>query len=759
MEVGLRNQIMRVADDARARGERIDLPFLLNAAASVGPIDWRLAAELARLSPSGDGDARAPHLLEFVHSLARSTTPGSILDPWVTVPALLAAARDGSGAERACGLVPDERLSEVVQYLPAVDWRRGDPAGLLQDLAGERFDLVLVDPPLGARPRHESAQPGDPRGRVELADVVLWRAAQHLSATGSVLLHTTNSVLWVDARRRVWSELAQQGLRVQAVVSVEAAAHPSTSLDTSLVLFSKERAAELFVGRLQRGTSVPALVDNLVARRASPDAQLGALTSSETFRGWKPFILEEELSRAFGSSELRALGEIGTIRRLVLRPDNGYDPPPNCIFVPTLGFGQVLTGPPGLEGKKAYTAIEVQVDPLVARAEYVAGLLSSGVGKQLREALGTGAAIPHLSAAAAAGIRIPVPPLSSQDEAVRASAHLASMIATVERLRTEVWRHPENAGRLFSQLEAAANADPVRRWLETLPYPLASVLHRYIAQRDPAERVAHLLHFFEATAQFGCAVLISVLRQHPDLLEMARPDIARAPGPGRQLFDRADFGLWINLGRTLAKSMNRIGQAFADRQRLVAAADPAAELMARLIDAPIWTALDKARPIRNARAHGGLVTDAQVRGWLGTLEGLISETEQALGSAFENVDLVRVDAARFRNGVFEYPRAERLRGYSSVFEEFELRTRVPLESDHLAFVGRDAGISDVLPLLPLVRLGATTSTSRNASYFFHSTVSPGVFAYVSYHFEDQPRIEMRDEELQQMTHELTAPNA
>jgi hypothetical protein len=74
---------------------------------------------------------------------------------------------------------------------------------------------------------------------------------------------------------------------------------------------------------------------------------------------------------------------------------------------------------------------------------------------------------------------------------------------------------------VLAQLEAGAKADPVRRWLDTLPYPLASVLQRFSALRDSREQLEAFLQFYEAMAQFGCAVLLSILRADSDLLALA----------------------------------------------------------------------------------------------------------------------------------------------------------------------------------------------------------------------------------------------
>lgn len=51
----------------------------------------------------------------------------------------------------------------------------------------------------------------------------------------------------------------------------------------------------------------------------------------------------------------------------------------------------------------------------------------------------------------------------------------------------------------------------------------------------------------------------------------------------------------------------------------------------------------------------------------------LSDTEQALEEGFDEVDFVRADAKSFRARIHVYERAQRLRGPSDLFEEFEVR--------------------------------------------------------------------------------------
>jgi hypothetical protein len=179
--------------------------------------------------------------------------------------------------------------------------------------------------------------------------------------------------------------------------------------------------------------------------------------------------------------------------------------------------------------------------------------------------------------------------------------------------------------------------------------------------------------------------------------------------------------------------------------------------VAQLAGERIWQVLDQARGNRNTGAHGGVVSRAGVERRIATLEALLSDAEQALASGFEDIDLARVDQGRRTGGLHIYPRAQRLRGPNGIFDEFELRTRVDLESGHLVFVGRDVPISSVLTLVPLVRVGGASTISRNACYFFNKRVGDNRFTYISYHFEDEPElVEVEELELRDLLVDLTA---
>jgi hypothetical protein len=746
------NPLWQEAERLRGDGP-FDISRVVHSARSRGLISWRDFADFV-LAERTAGFGRPLHLLDFFAALTRRLSPRSIIDPYVATPLALAAIADAAPDAQAIGLVSNEMVREIGQAIaPTVEWRFGDPLAV-EDMDGGkgRYDLVLAAPPLGLRLSGGPASLTDGPAGNDLAGAILWHSRDRVTPGGRLLFHTSDS-LFTERGNDLRVACREAGLHLTTVISVEDGFAPATSIASSVAIFELAPTDQLFVGRLDARTPIPELVDNLLGRRPNrANLHLGSLTSLD-YRGWAPFVLQTELVDAFGANQLQAIADLGTVRNISLRAGKLYEPPANVVFVPAIGVGEARTSAPEHEGRNPYRLIELRLDPAKARAEYVAELLSSPIGKRLRESVVTGSTIPHLSAASLATIRIPVPLVKAQDEAISAASHLTSMEAAIARLRGDLWRHPEHARRVVQRLESAAKVDPVRRWLEALPYPLASVLQRYAVSREPEERVQSLVNFFEVTAQFACAVLLSVFRANPELFRLVQADLAKAAPPGRKLLERADFGLWLGLGQTLAKNFRRLAddRDYKDAVRL--ATGPAEALISRLAEKSFWALLDRARQVRNQRAHGGIVSTDQVASWLGSLETLLGETEQALGASVDEIDLVLVDENRYHYGIYTYRKAQRLRGPNSIFDQFQLSTREPLDSQQLTLVSRDADVSPVLKLVPLVRVGPSNSTSRNACYFFESR-HDDVISYVSYHFEDQPHIEIQDTELEQFARQF-----
>src|SRR6266487_4848043 len=116
-----------------------------------------------------------------------------------------------------------------------------------------------------------------------------------------------------------------------------------------------------------------------------------------------------------------------------------------------------------------------------------------------------------MTALQAARVPIDLPDIETQDCVTRAAQQLHAIQGTVTHLRESLWRDPLTVWPTITpELSRAAKADPLRASVDGFPYPLASVLHRYLAESAIDRKVSRLIQYFEVTAEFSAILLLSV---------------------------------------------------------------------------------------------------------------------------------------------------------------------------------------------------------------------------------------------------------
>ena len=120
----------------------------------------------------------------------------------------------------------------------------------------------------------------------------------------------------------------------------------------------------------------------------------------------------------------------------------------------------------------------------------------------------------------------------------------------------ELWSNPQGAasvekrlsvlsGRLSGSLKQHAASD-LDQWIETLPFPLASILRAWQASpsKDFKTKYEHLLHFFEATTEFLGVILLSAFTSNEALFGPNKQKLSEAMQKSNLSFQRATFGTW-----------------------------------------------------------------------------------------------------------------------------------------------------------------------------------------------------------------------
>ena len=298
--------------------------------------------------------------------------------------------------------------------------------------------------------------------------------------------------------------------------------------------------------------------------------------------------------------------------------------------------------------------------------------------------------------------------------------------------------HPE------SSLSGEVMQRPVpslEQWFETLPFPLASILRAWQAtsSQDFKTKHEHLLHFFEGTAEFISIIFLSAYRSNDELFELRKHKLAELMQKQRLSFQRATFGTWKLVVEYLGKQTRELLSGDKDAQALCANifSDPTLDLPRALSQrelADIFAATNKMR--NDWTGHAGVVGQEEARLRNDQLIGKVQELREVLADAWAETQLIRALHCLPRRNIFENEVAI-LMGSNPEFLKEARSMATWLDVDRLYLSQKTSG--KALKLIPLVQVGPTPKSAKNACYFFSRLEQDGA-RFISYHYIDQPEL-------------------
>jgi hypothetical protein len=712
-------------------------------------------------------------LLQVIAALVEGNKADTICDPCAGIGSVLATLKEATHASRALAFTQRAEDAEVGKYfLPSAEWQTGDPFDLLGTLRSD-VDIFATVLPFSVKTRR-AASVRSPAGDVvqlssDLGQAILVAAALRLSANGVGLFVTTPSFFF--SKESIRSRLNELGLSIHAAFLLPPGAFaPVTSIPTYLLVVRRSAAERMFVAQLSTdATTNREIVTNFKNTREGGSLELGRFVNSLAFTGLQAIKTAERFSEAerqFGAPAVR-LGDMASTITLG-RPGDDFDFPQgvNTVFIPLVGSSDVVESAEELHLKKQNYA-QIDIDPFRSEARFVARFLNSELGKEIRETGKTGIYIPKHNKQTLKDLRIFVPPLERQRKMIEAETRIAVEMNTVlgiqnelSELRRELWTNRQSPEGVNDAVELVSRrisgglkehvSERLDQWFETLPFPLASILRAWQAtsSQDYKTKHEHLLHFFEATAEFVSMIFLSAFDSREALFEPHKVKLKEALAKQNLSFRKATFGTWKAVVEYLGKQTRQllISQEGGDDNRAVCAemfADPSLALPTALSRTELAGILSRTNKMRNDwTGHGGVVglEEAQLRN-----EQLLAEVQnlrEVLADTWAGVQLIRALNCRPRRGLFENEIAI-LMGSNSDFLKETRHMSMWLDVEELYLTASGSGRA--LRLMPFVKVGPSPQSAKNACYFFNR-LDNGTVRFVSYHFTDKPEIQ---EQLQQ----------
>lgn len=721
------------------------------------PIGWRDIDPVVRKINQSNIPSIPNRVIDFIVSYCENIEVRNVLDPWANIGVLLLALREKMDVQTTAYAHQQEniRIAEIFAT-DGIQWSLREASEESQSI-NEKFDLVISTPALGLPSQKKEFKL--PEGTLFIEDsetnLILLSACQKLSDHGQAVFLLPESFYTHDKADSVVGNLKEFGLFINAIVSLpQKTLHPATGASTALFFISRKATDTLFIGHLSDDINMAGLLNNLIKRKKGVLLETGRLINPGEYKSWRQYSLLVEIEEIFKHSKLPIvkLEKIAIKFNFGKRGDpNGFEEGINSVFLPLLTDLPVHLDASEIKHDPSHY-VQLILKPEVALADYVAGYFSTEAGKKVRAALAYGNSISRLSKLDLFDVVILLPSIEEQQKVIETHRTIRELSYRLQQFEKELYKSPNQVNKLKKDIEKLDQKESFEYWVESLPFPMASILWRYHASLDTSHKIEHLLHFFEATAEFITTILLSayysdnnIFTQYKDVLF---PEMERSASNNKfASIKRATFGYWVKTGERLAKQTRKmLGNPV---EKLICTdlfRTDLVEFIQTIASKEIFGIFNNALKIRNHQAHSGIAGELTNSRTLSLIESELDKLRALFSSIFEEFIFFTPISNQYRDGLFTN-KISKLMGSRQIFKDDHVITIIPLDSEMLYLA--EKGFRKPLELLPFIKMTSSPENTKLACYFYNR-MDDKEMAWVTYHYEAQPELFTNDKKLEQI---------
>jgi hypothetical protein len=702
---------------------------------------------LTWLDTIGGGHARAAgeffstaEVAVFMARLASVGGGSSVLDPVCGTGLLMTEAATALKADVIHGIELNSGIAETArQIAPQNAWVfQGDSLHGDFPLAAA-YDVIIADPPFGLRLRENFTPSFGGTPITDLGTALLCKWVQRLSAQGRALFLLPASCLSTRGKR-MWRCLGEHGYYLRALIHVPSGNLKSTMAESYIVVVDRTPRESIFTAQFGKDESLQKqILGNYEAcRRGGKQAQ-GRLVELDGFGGFKAMeagerLIEHAKRAGLSAVTIRDLVESFDVLRTADEPVVDGD---NDVYIPVHGRCRaILSLDEVLSRNNQFIRLALKSE--LADARFVVESLNDEVGRLFLESVSRPSNFMlSLDTGVFRDATFYLPSKQVQGKVMAARSKILALRAELDDIDSSLRGQPTQVEKLNRRVNKVNHEDTLVNWLESLPFPLATILWRYRSFNGVTkERNEVLLHFFEALAEFWATIYLSAAKSDCAFWADHADGINAAIIKVNLSFDSATFGLWKCVIEFFRKKFDELMKNDRDRcSRMFATASR--DVLEMLFDSRLVTALQAANSIRNGKAHGGVLGPSGIREAHSQLMDLVQTCRSITGGIWERYELVQPSECRFSGGVFNY-KVRLITGTRTPFLTDDRRTVEGMEDGHLHLLDPEG--DRAMRLLPFVRVMPSPKTASNACYFYNRNQA-GSQRFVSYHFEEDSEIE------------------
>jgi len=381
----------------------------------------------------------------------------------------------------------------------------------------DKHDFVCSSSPMDSRLKNikVSSEQGEVELKTDYATLVLLKSARLLKQDGVGIFAAPNGLFFsIENKPSVFKSLPKFGLYLESILSIPKSSYrPNGGVFMYLYIIRKGQNKKLFVGALTSDSSArTTIMKNIKFEKEGKEPELGMLVEPSAFRSVEALFLDRKIviiakSAGLTPYPIRSIASIRLAKSEQSEISEEFEEKPNSVYLPLTGNSPAVASLNDLQ-IEPHNYVQITIDSKVVLATYVAQFYNSNLGLlvRYRDLIGF---IPELNKTPLLESTIYLPDLETQMEIVRTQSIISDIETQIEISKRDLWNNPRRAKEIYKKVRALNQANAFEAWVESSPFPLASILWAYNAELDPQNKALHLLHFFEALAELLTIISLS----------------------------------------------------------------------------------------------------------------------------------------------------------------------------------------------------------------------------------------------------------
>lgn len=278
-------------------------------------------------------------------------------------------------------------------------------------------------------------------------------------------------------------------------------------------------------------------------------------------------------------------------------------------------------------------------------------------------------------------------------------------------------------------------------WLETLPYPLSSILWKYYAERDPSKQVKILFNYFESLCEFHGTIITSItaeaIKNDRNILEDPNILVDRV-----EWISQTTFGKWYTFGGRIAKKIRFLASSGSKNHRLLFEkfldiTGQNREFIDLITNKQIYNLLYDVKNYRNRhKGHGGDSSEQMEKEHLQYLEKQLYMTWRTISDKYSNNILIMPNEGSRLEDKYQYD-VMKITGTRTPFITMKLNTDNSLRKGSLYLINKET--LKPLQIVPFFKIMESPKTGEEACYFYRE-VDERTVRWISYHYGNDPEL-------------------